>query len=98
MKEYESPIIIPLFSMSEGIFASSGSVSKCKSIYMSGVYQQPTYNPMEDGYKKGKGCEGCPASNGSGCRFSDPKEEANKFVDYRPSWEIQGHLPDEKGY
>ena len=94
MEKYESPKVIPVEELAEGIYASSGS-----SIYMNGVYQEPTYNPMRDGYKKGRGCEGCPAWNGKSCRFtSKPEEMLNWDNDYRPTWEVEGHLPDEKGY
>ena len=65
---------------------------------MKGIYQKPTYNPMEDGYKVGRGCEGCPAWNGQGCRIITHPEELNFNDDFRPSWEINGHKPDEKGY
>ena len=100
--KYEKPIIHVNTTISEGIYLSSGSQADttyhCKSIYMHGVYQQPTYNPIQDGYKLGRGCEGCPASNGASCRFISHPEEMNWDGDFRPSWEVQGHLPDEKGY
>ena len=71
--KYEKPIIELTNTLSEGIYLSSGSQDNakyhCKSIYMNGMYQQPTYNPIQDGYKLGRGCEGCPASNGASCRF-----------------------------
>lgn len=98
---YQKPIIVSINDLAEGVYAASGSqntTSRCKSIYMKGVYQQPTYNPIEDGYKIGRGCEGCPAWNGTSCRFISAPDEMNWDGDFRPTWEVQGHKPDEKGY
>ena len=95
MKE---PIIISVHDLAENIYSASGTKSGCKSIYMKGEYQQPSYNPIEDGYKIGRGCEGCPAWNGTSCRFISEPEQMNWDGDFRPSWEVQGHKPDEKGY
>ena len=98
--KYEPPKIIVLSDVAEGIYASSGiqTTPVCGSIYMKGIYQKPTYNPIEDGYKVGRGCEGCPAWNGQGCRIITHPEELNFNDDFRPSWKINGHKPDEKGY
>lgn len=105
MKQYEKPLIYENEEMSEGVYATNSgnagdntgtesSTTKCKSKYMNGVYQVGTYNPHTDGYKVGRGCEGCPASYGSKCAV----ETVNYSGDFRPSWEQNGHLPDEKGY
>ena len=101
MKNYEKPIVILNEELSEGIYTYSGSTAKrCKSIYILGIPQTPTYNSYEDGYKLGRGCEGCPAWNSSKCvcRLAVSPEEMNWDGDFRPTWEVQGHLPDEKGY
>ena len=105
---YSRPIVLTHSDMAEGVYAASGAGTgnntttyKCDSIYMRGVYQQPTWSPITDGYKIGRGCEGCPAWNGSSCRFqSAPQEMVNWSgpTDFRPSWEKEGKLPDEKGY
>lgn len=97
---YEKPIAIALDQCSEGVYLASGTPNKysCKSIYMKGVYVQPTYSPITDGYKIGRGCEGCPAWNGHSCRFISTPEDINWDGDFRPTWEKQGYLPDEKGY
>lgn len=97
MKKYVSPSVI-ITDSSEGVYLASGAVRGCKSIYMKGKYQQPTYNPIQDGYKIGRGCEGCPAWDGNSCRFISKPEEMNWDGDFRPSWEIAGKKPDEKGY
>lgn len=98
--KYTKPEINIINDYPEDVYMSSGSqkYTKCKSIYLNGTYQKPTYNPIQDGYKVGRGCEGCPASDGSSCRFDSHPEQMNWDGDFRPSWEIQGHLPDEKGY
>lgn len=109
MKDYIKPIAAPAEGLSEGIYMASGDTAEntsqsgdntrgCKSIYMKGKFQMPTYKPIEDGYKIGRGCEGCPAWNGNSCRFDTAPEEMNWDGDFRPSWEVQGHKPDEKGY
>lgn len=111
MQNYIKPAAFPSEGMSEGIYMASGEVADntsssggkeekrgCKSKYMKGVFQKPTYQPIKDGYKIGRGCEGCPAWNGNSCRFETAPEEMNWDGDFRPSWEVAGHLPDEKGY
>lgn len=98
MNRYEKPILITLEQCSEGVYLSSGTRYACKSIFMKGKYIQPTYNPIKDGYKIGRGCEGCPAWNGYSCRFVSEPEQMNWDGDFRPTWEKKGHLPDEKGY
>ena len=97
---YDKPVILQPNDLAEGIYTDSGSNSKyhCDSIYMNGIYQKPTYNPIQDGYKIGRGCEGCPAQNGDSCRFVSAPEEMNWDGDFRPTWEKNGHKPDEKGY
>lgn len=97
---YEKPVVMVNDDLAEGVYAASGATPKraCNSIYMKGVYVQPTYNPMRDGYKKGRGCEGCPAWDGKSCRFVSAPEQMNFDDDFRPTWEKEGHLPDEKGY
>ena len=65
---------------------------------MNGIAQNPTYNPIRDGYKIGYGCDGCPAWNGTSCKFVSSPNEMTWVADFRPSWEKQGKLPDEKGY
>lgn len=107
MKGYVKPVATRVEELAEGVYMASGAVADasteenvrgCKSIYMKGVFQKPTYSPITDGYKIGRGCEGCPAWNGSSCRFQSAPEEMNWDGDFRPSWEVAGHKPDEKGY
>lgn len=100
-KKYSKPTIIINDSSFEGVYASSGSqTAECKSIYILGNPITPTYNPIEDGYMLGRGCEGCPAWNAESCvcRLITNPQEMNWTDDFRPSWEVNGHLPDEKGY
>ncbi len=93
MKNYVKPEIIVVDSLAEGIYASSGSGHGCDSLYMNGVYLKGTYHPKKDGYKIGRGCEGCPVAYDDRCNVAD----ANYDGDFRPSWEISGKLPDELG-
>ena len=65
---------------------------------MLGIPQKPTYNSIQDSYKIGYGCDGCPAWNGNNCMFISNPEQMTWDADFRPSWEIHEHLPDEKGY
>jgi hypothetical protein len=96
MNDYTKPEILVVNDLTEGIYASSGSSGGgCESIYMSGVYLKGTYNSINDGYKIGYGCDGCPADFGK-CAV---QEESEKYDgDFRPSWEKNGKLPDEKGW
>lgn len=96
---YAKPTIVINEELFEGVYANSGSSNaKCDSIHMKGKPQSPTYNPIKDGYKIGRGCEGCSAWDGSSCRLVSKPEELNWDGDFRPTWEVQGHLPDELGY
>ncbi len=95
MKNYEKPEIIVVDNLAEGIYASSGKTGQtCDSIYMNGIFVLGTKSPITDGYKKGRGCEGCPANWGDKCAVS----ELNYDGDFRPSWEVEGKGPDELGY
>ena len=79
--KYTKPEINIINDYPEDVYMSSGTpkYTKCKSIYLNGTYQKPTYNPIQDGYKVGRGCEGCPASDGSSCislhSFTQQKSE-----------------------
>ncbi|MBQ7956102.1 MAG: hypothetical protein IJ282_10175 [Lachnospiraceae bacterium] len=99
MEKYVRPIVVVNDEVSEGVYAASGARIQysCDSIYMNGVYHHPTYNPLEDGYKIGRGCEGCPAWTGDSCRFDTAPEQMNWDGDFRPTWEVDGKLPDDKG-
>ena len=73
--------------------SGTATSTKCSSKYMNGVFVVGTYNSIVDGYKVGRGCEGCPANWGR-CAV----DQCNYAGDFRPSWEKAGHLPDERGY
>jgi hypothetical protein len=96
MNNYNKPEILVVDGLAEGIYASSGSSgASCESLYMNGVFTVGTYSPITDGYKIGRGCEGCHANWGK-CAIGDPN--LNPDQDFRPSWEKAGKGPDEKGY
>lgn len=105
MESYKRPEIIRMDEMAEGIFAASGSDGtggggqKCESIYMNGVFTVGNGNSINDGYKIGYGCDGCPAiEKGKGknsyCNIANITWEG----DFRPWWEKQGKTGDEKGW
>jgi hypothetical protein len=96
MSNYEKPSIVILEETTEGVYLASGSVEepdvpKCKSIYRKGVYKPSNWNPVtcDD-----MGCQGCPAADlGGGSRCGvDMCVDPN--LDYRPSWERAGGVPD----
>ena len=109
MKNYEKPMILNMGTY-EGIYAASGDVTtgggdtpnppqapdrQCMSIWMNGVYHPSDWSDWENGTNiDGRGCEGCPAQNGSYCRFDTG--EVNWDDDFRPSWEVQGKGPYDK--
>lgn len=104
--KYEKPVVHLTDTVSEGVYLASGaqetsgsqggSQYRCKSKYMNGVYQKPTFISNGDGYKIVRGCEGCPAQDGESCRFVSHPEQMNWDGDFRPTWEQQGHGPDER--
>lgn len=98
--KYEKPVVHLTDTVSEGVYLASGaqggSQYRCKSKYMNGVYQKPTFISNGDGYKIVRGCEGCPAQDGESCRFVSHPEQMNWDDDFRPTWEKEGHGPDEK--
>ena len=97
--KYEKPVVHLTDTVSEGVYLASGaqggSQYRCKSKYMNGVYQKPTHI-NSDGFKIARGCEGCQAWDGESCRFVSHPEQMNWDGDFRPTWEQQGHGPDEK--
>ena len=94
MEHYEKPEVLVVDDLAEGVYASSGSSgNSCDSIYMNGVYVTGTFKSIQDGYKAGYGCNGCPVAWGR-CAVAEVSWEG----DFRPSWEKAGKLPDEKGY
>ncbi|MDF2485723.1 MAG: hypothetical protein K0R46_1891 [Herbinix sp.] len=95
MKNYVKPEIIVVDHLAEGIYASSGSTGGgCDSFYMNGIFVVGTYSPITDGYKVGRGCEGCPGSNGNKCKANQMSDDE----DCRPTWEKEGKLPEQLGY
>jgi hypothetical protein len=95
MKNYVKPEIIVVDNLAEGIYASSGSTGGgCDSKYMNGIFVVGIGSPITNGYKVGRGCEGCPGSEGNKCKA----DKMNDAEDCRPTWEKDGKLPDQKGY
>lgn len=98
---YEKPVIIVEKEISEGVYASSGTVyTTCASQYMNGVYQAPTGGSAGGGristgdYVTGRqlGCQGCPADRNWMCKIN----EGTYSEPPMPTWEKKGHSIDEQ--
>lgn len=102
MQNYEKPEVILMTECSEGVYLASGgqtgedpAAGGCDSRYMRGGWKKPDYsnsNVQMRAYDR-KGCEGCAADDGDGCKRQkgDAKIEENV---YQPVWEQQGLPPD----
>ena len=103
MKNYEKPMALMNDELAEGVYAASGDQGidngedndndngpKCNSIYVNGVFHPSNWSNPNGTMIDVRGCEGCPANNGH-CRIATG--EVNWEGDFRPSWEVQGHLP-----
>lgn len=102
MKNYEKPEVILMAECSEGVYLASGEQTGedpasggCDSRYMKGVWKKPDYSnsSVQMRVYDRKGCEGCAADDGDGCKLQkgDAKVEGNV---YQPVWEQQGLTPD----
>lgn len=98
-KTYEKPEAIVLTSMPEGVYMSSGSVENgngrpvCQSVYMNGKWQKPTTGAEPGPVKERRGCEGCSADDGDGCKILKGGELNANGV-FKPTWEQAGMSPD----
>lgn len=102
MQNYEKPEVILMTECSEGVYLASGgqtgedpTAGGCDSRYMKGAWKKPDYsnsNVQMRAYDR-KGCEGCAADDGDGCKLQkgDAKVAGNV---YQPVWEQQGLTPD----
>lgn len=100
---YERPIAVAAEGMSEGVFLASGAGEQegkiaCQSKYMKGVWKKP--DPRENYTQQiaawRKGCEGCSADDGDGCKIAKGKgEDLNPYGVFKPTWEQQGKGPDD---
>ena len=97
MRNYVKPTAIMNENYTEGVYAAPSGERGCMSIYMNGVYHASDYSDWQNGTNiNGRGCEGCPASEGSGCKFQTNPESMNWNGDFRPSWEVQGKNPNDR--
>ena len=105
MMKYERPTITIVKDASEGIYLSSGSTQddtadngiKCQSIYLKGVWHKPNHSLAIASRAKNidvKGCEGCSADDGDGCKILK-KGELNAYGVFMPTWEQEGQKPDD---
>lgn len=102
MQNYEKPEVILMTECSEDVYLASGgqtgedpTAGGCDSRYMKGAWKKPDYsnsNVQMRAYDR-KGCEGCAADDGDGCKLQkgDAKVAGNV---YQPVWEQQGLTPD----
>ena len=95
MRNYEKPQVIVQEQLSEGVYLASGSgnETECKSKYMQGIWHKPKHGASQGPNSEIRGCEGCPADNGSFCTLMKGYTTGDK--DYRPTWERNGEAPDQ---
>lgn len=106
MRDYEKPEVIGATDLCEGVYAASGAAEAgqrelvCQSQYMQGVWHRPnTYTPGLDQEPviTRRGCEGCSADDGDGCKILKGKtDDLNREGVFKPTWEQQGMNPDTK--
>lgn len=99
MRSYEKPMAVKVNDLSEGIYLASGSEAVessrivCQSKYMNGVWQKPTSGSEPGPVKTRRGCEGCSADDGDGCKILKGGELNENGV-FKPTWEQAGMAPD----
>ena len=100
-RKYEKPEIKILKHTGEGIYLASGSVEignkndtpACQSVYMNGLWQKPIPGSEPAPVKERRGCEGCSADDGDGCKILKGGE-VNPDGIFQPAWERSGIQPD----
>lgn len=101
---YEKPVAVNVENLSEGIYLASGSTQGsdnqndnnqivCQSKYMNGIWQKPTTGAQQAPVKIRRGCEGCSADDGDGCKILKGGELNANGV-FKPTWEQSGMSPD----
>ena len=100
-KKYEKPEITAFCDLCEGVYASSGSPVAnnneivCQSRYIKGVWHRPNHAlavASQGTNIEVKGCEGCSADDGDGCKIQK-KGELNPYGVFMPTWEQLGQSP-----
>lgn len=105
MNNYEKPVVLKLDEVAEGVYAASGAAASdqqgeivCQSVYIQGVWHRPnTYTPGRDQEEviTRRGCEGCSADDGDGCKIKKGKiDDLNKDGVFKPTWEQEGMGPN----
>ena len=87
--------------MPEGVYMASGSIESpdnsgqpaCQSKYMKGMWQKPSSGATQAPVKERRGCEGCSADDGDGCKILKGGELNANGV-FKPTWEQMGMSPD----
>ncbi len=106
MNHYEKPVVVKIEEAAEGVYAASGAAGpgqqgeiKCQSQYMQGVWHRPnTVTPGRDQEEviNRRGCEGCSADDGDGCKIMKGKaDDLNPDGIFKPTWEQEGKSPEE---
>ncbi len=97
MRDYKKPEVIGATDLCEGVYAASGAIV-CQSQYMQGVWHRPnayTLGMDQESVIVRRGCEGCSADDGDGCKIMKGKmDDLNKDGVFKPTWEQQGMSPD----
>ncbi len=101
MKNYEKPIVLANYELSEGVFAASGTAGgtsssgapQCNSAYMNGVWHAPDYSNTTSNIER-YGCDGCPAFRWNGCGLQLDYVDSGNAESYdvddgnrKPKWE-----------
>lgn len=100
-KGYTKPEMCVVTCMSEGVYMSSGGQEAadmtgspvCQSKYMNGIWHKPTSGGQQAPVKERRGCEGCSADDGDGCKILK-HGELNANGIFKPRWEQEGMSPD----
>lgn len=101
MMRYEKPEMVKTEELFEGVYMASGAVTDegqkpvCQSRYLNGIWHRPDHNiqqPMPN--IEVKGCEGCSADDGNGCKIAKGGELNANGV-FMPTWEQEGKNPED---
>lgn len=95
--------MVSLNNVADGVYLASGSTQQtpeanegrpaCQSRYMNGVWHKPKTGPTQAPVIDRRGCEGCSADDGDGCKILKGGE-LNAHGVFKPTWERNGMSPD----
>lgn len=95
--------MVSLNNVADGVYLASGSTQqtsqsngcrpRCQSKYMCGVWHKPKTGPTQAPVIDRRGCEGCSADDGDGCKIAKGCD-VNSCGVFKPTWERNGMSPD----